>query len=254
MGKRSRGVEVTILSIINHEQKNQFKNGLYEYIKVTFTYHTGKIEGNTLTLSDTQSLYEHNVVLTGGHKVDDIMESKNHFNLIDYMLETINETLTERLIKEFHQILKKGTSDVEKYGIGRYKIFPNIAGNQKVADVHEVQEKMEQLIREYEELQKFNLEEILKFHYEFELIHPFQDGNGRVGRIIILRECLRHQVTPFIIESDRGEEYIQGLKKYSDDPSLLLKEAQLQQEVFQNIAEPFIRYYNDIKKEYDLKN
>jgi Fic family protein len=238
-------VKVTYLSVINQERKSHFKNGLYDYVTVTMSYNTNKIEGSTLTLSDTQSLYERNVVPTGGHKIDDIIESKNHFELVNFMLETIDESLTERLVKEFHQLLKKGT-DAERYGIGQYKVFPNIAGDQKVAEPHEVPEKMERLVEGYRSLQTVGLEDILTFHHQFELIHPFQDGNGRVGRIIMLRECLRNDVFPFIISSERREEYIDGLKMFGTDKSFLVKEANLQQEVFKNIAEPFIKHYKKL--------
>lgn len=247
-------MKVTYLSIINQERKKRLKNGLYDYVTITMSYNTNKIEGSTLTLSDTQSLYEKNVILTGGHKVDDIIESKNHFALVDFMLETIDEPLTERLIKEYHQLLKKGTSDVEMYGIGRYKIFPNIVGDQKVAEPHEVPEKMEKLIANYNLLQTIDLKDILTFHHQFECIHPFQDGNGRVGRIIMLRECLKNDVTPFIISSERREEYIQGLKMFEKDPSLLIKEAMLQQEVFQEMAEPFIKHYTKLAAEVERSN
>lgn len=222
--------------MINQERKSHFKNGLYDYVTVTMSYNTNKIEGSTLTLSDTQSLYERNVVPTGGHKIDDIIESKNHFELVNFMLETIDESLTERLVKEFHQLLKKGTSDAER----------NIAGDQKVAEPHEVPEKMERLVEDYRSLQTVDLEDILTFHHQFELIHPFQDGNGRVGRIIMLRECLRNDVIPFIISSERCEEYIDGLKMFGTDKSFLVKEANLQQEVFKNIAEPFIKHYKKL--------
>lgn len=239
-------MKVTYLSVINQERKSHFKNGLYDYVTVTMSYNTNKIEGSTLTLSDTQYLYERNVVPTGGHKIDDIIESKNHFKLVNFMLETIDESLTERLVKEFHQLLKKGTSDAERYGIGQYKVFPNIAGDQKVAEPHEVPEKMERLVEGYRSLQTVDLEDILAFHHQFELIHPFQDGNGRVGRIIMLRECLRNDVIPFIISSERREEYIDGLKMFGTDKSFLVKEANLQQEVFKNIAEPFIKHYKKL--------
>nr|WP_225941971.1 Fic family protein [Sporosarcina limicola] len=162
----------------------------------------------------------------------------------------MEEPFTERLIKEFHQMLKKGTTDEKRYGVGRYKGIPNIAGNQKVAQPYEVPELMEGLLEKYNLLPSVDLEDILSFHHQFELIHPFQDGNGRVGRIIMLRESLRNDVTPFIISSERREEYINGLKKFSDDSSILMKEATLQQEVFRDIAEPFIQHY---KKEATFK-
>lgn len=240
-------MKVTYLSVIEQERKNQVKNGLYDYVMVTMTYNTSSIEGSTLTLSDTQSLYEHDIVLTGGHKVDDIIESKNHFALFDFMLDTVNEPFTDRLIKEFHQLLKKGTSDEKRYGVGRYKGNPNIVGGQKVAEPHEVPELMERLLEKYNRQGNIELGDILTFHHQFELIHPFQDGNGRVGRMIMFRECLKHGVTPFIISSDRREEYINGLKHYNQNPLLLRNEVNMQQQVFKNVTEPFIKHYKKIK-------
>lgn len=228
---------------MEQERKNNFRNGLYDYVIITMSYDTNKIEGSTLTFSDTRSLYEQDVIPTGGHKADDIIESKNHFELFNYTLDTINEPLSERLIKEFHQLLKRGTSDEAKYGVGRYKIFPNIAGSQKVSEPHEVAELIEKLLVNYSLCHTIKLADILSFHHQFELIHPFQDGNGRIGRIIMLRECLKHEVTPFIISSERREEYINSLKRYNNDPSHFRKEVKLQQDIFQDIAEPFLKFY-----------
>jgi Fic family protein len=242
--KRGEGVKPTYVSVFKKERKNHMKNGLYDYFAVNMTYHTGKIEGSTLTLSDTQALFERNVVPTGGHRVDDIIESRNHFELIDFMLETIDEPLNERLIKEFHQLLKKGTTDEKYYGVGDYKKIPNIAGTQKVAQPHEVHALMTNLLKEYTEKEGIHLKDIITFHHAFELIHPFQDGNGRVGRMMMMRECLRHPITPFIISSERREEYIHGLKMYGSDPAILMKEATMQQQVFQEIAEPFLEHYS----------
>lgn len=249
-------MKVTYLSILQQERKNHFRNGLYDYVTVMMSYNTNKIEGSTLTLSDTQSLYERNVIPTGGHKLDDIIESKNHFRLIDFMLETIDEPLTERLIKEYHQMLKKGTSDEERYGIGTYKKIPNMVGTQKVAQPYEVPKMMKELLEKYTTLSNVKLEDILAFHYEFELIHPFQDGNGRVGRIIMFRECLKNNVTPFIISSERREEYINGLKMFKENPAFLIEEAVMQQKTFKDISEPFIKHYEksiESKKDKDIE-
>lgn len=211
-------------------------------------YDTGRIEGSTLTLSDTQALYERNVVLTGGHNIDDIVESKNHFELVDFMLDTINEPFTERLIKEYHQVLKKGTTDDKRYGVGKYKSIPNIVGQQKAAQPYEVTGFMETLLEGSNQFSSMDLDDILAFHHQFELIHPFQDGNGRVGRIIMLCQSLFHNVTPFIISSDRRKEYIAGLKNYNDNPSLLREEAKLQQETFKEVADPLLKHYQSMNK------
>lgn len=231
------------LSILEEERRTGFKNGLYDYVAVTLTYNTSKIEGSTLTLSDTQSLYAHDFVNTGGHKMDDLVESRNHFELFDFMLETIEEPLTERLVKEYHQLLKKGTSDEKWYGIGQYKTVPNIIGDQEVSQPHEVPQLMASLLETFNREQPVSLDDVLHFHHSFEAIHPFQDGNGRVGRMIMLRQCLIHNITPFIISSERREQYINGLKNYHENPTLLKKEALVGQRSFEKVAEPFVKHH-----------
>jgi Fic family protein len=237
------------LSILETEKSNVIKNGLYDYTAVNFTFYTNKIEGSTLTLSDTQSLYEHDMVHTGGHKMDDLIEGRNHFQLFDFMLDTIEEPFSERLIKEYHRLLKKGTSDDERYGIGKYKSIPNIVGNQEVAQPHEVPDRMNELMGDFNNKNEITLLDILDFHYNFETIHPFQDGNGRVGRMIMFRQCLCHNIAPFIISSERREEYINGLVRFPDDPGNLKEEVMLEQKAFKKIAAPFVEHYgveNDI--------
>lgn len=240
-------VKSIYLSILQEERKRGLKNGLYDYTTVTFAYHTNKIEGSTLTLSDTQALYSHDFVNTGGHKMDDLIESKNHFELFHFMLDTINEPLTERLIKEYHQLLKRGTTDEKWYGIGRYKAIPNIAGDQEVAQPHDVPGLMSELMDDYNDLDEVELHDVLSFHHRFELIHPFQDGNGRIGRLIMFRQCLSHNITPFIISSERREQYIDGLKAFTNDPTLLEKEVVQHQEQYKKIAAPIIRHYKQEK-------
>lgn len=238
------------LYVLEEERKNHAKNGLLDYTMVSMSYNTNKMEGSSLTLSDTQALYERDIILTGGHLVDDITEGKNHFALFDFMLETINEPLSERLLMEYHQLLKKGTTDEKRYGSGVYKIVPNIAGEQATAQPYEVPELMERLVNE-EDIN--DLSDILSFHHRFELIHPFQDGNGRVGRIIMFRQCLVNDITPFIIPAEMREEYIKGLKVYRDDPSVLEEQIKSYQESYGELAKPFIRAYVG-KREKEGKN
>lgn len=231
------------LSIFEKEKSTRFKNGLYDYVAVMLAYNTNKIEGSTLTLSDTQSLYTHDFVNTGGHKMDDLIESRNHFELFDFMLNTMNEPFTERLIKEYHQLLKKGTSDERWYGVGKYKKVPNVVGDLEVAQPHEVPQLMESLIDQFNDKQEVTLIDVLEFHHAFESIHPFQDGNGRVGRLIMFRQCLTHHITPFIVSAERREQYIKGLKEFKNDPTILENEAVQGQKAFAKIAEPFVKYY-----------
>ena len=240
-------MENPYLIVLQEEKKSEIKNGLYDYTTVLLSYATNRLEGSTLTFQDTQSLYEKNILYTAGHSVDDIIESKNHFRLFDFMLETIDEPLTERLIKEYHQLLKQGTTDEDRYGIGQYKEIPNTAGDQPVAEPYEVPGLMDTLLIKYNELSYADLHAILDFHHRFELIHPFQDGNGRVGRLIMFRQCLTNDVTPFIISADQRNEYFDGLKQFKTDPSVLKKKISVKQQEFKKMAQPFIDHY--IKKE-----
>jgi len=234
------------LNILAYEKEHKAKNGLYDYLMVNLAYNTNRIEGSTLTLSDIESLYAHDHVPTGGHKMDDLIESRNHFELFDFMLETIEEPFNARLIKEYHQLLKKGTTDDQWYGVGQYKSIPNTIGEKQVAQPHEVNELMQKLINDFNKNLAITLSDILTFHYQFEMIHPFQqDGNGRIGRIIMLRQALFNDITPFMIDARRRDEYIEGLDQFEHSPQLLLNEATMQQEKFKKIAKPFVEHYTD---------
>ena len=238
-------IKSNYLVVLEKERKENIKNGLYEYTLINMSYNTNRMEGSTLSLSDTKDLFERNILYTGGHNVDDIIEGKNHFSLFDFMLDTIEEPLTERLIREYHQLLKMNTSDEANYGIGKYKRIPNIAGEQPTAEPHEVEDLMYHLVNQYP---VNDLMDILSFHLQFELIHPFQDGNGRVGRIIMFRQCLVHNLTPFIIPSDKREEYINGLKFFDENPTVLKNEIINFQESYKQIATPFLKVYSKHKK------
>lgn len=228
------------LSILAWEKREKVKNGLYEYTIINMSYNTNRMEGSTLSLTDTKDLFEKNTLYTSGHHVDDIIEGKNHFKLFDFMLDTIKEPLTERLIKEYHQLLKKNTSDEANYGAGKYKGIPNIVGDQATAEPHEVEDLMNRLVNENTIK---SLMDILSFHHQFELIHPFQDGNGRVGRIIMFRQCLEYNLTPFIIPSEKREEYINGLKLFNNNPVILKNVIEKFQEHYKRMAKPFMKVY-----------
>lgn len=235
-------IKSNFLIVLEKERKDKIKNGLYEYTLINMSYNTNRMEGSTLSLSDTKSLFERNTLFTGGHNVDDILEGKNHFDLFNFMLDTIKVPLTERLIQEYHHLLKKNTSDEANYSVGKYKGIPNISGDQPTAEPHEVEGLMYRLVNNHP---INNLMDILAFHHQFELIHPFQDGNGRVGRMIMFRQCLEHNFTPFIIPSDQRDEYIDGLKAFNKDPTILENEIKKFQESYQQIARPFLKIYSN---------
>ena len=203
------------------EQKNMNLSGnLYHKTQIEFAYNTNHMEGSTITPDETASIYDTGTILTSSDKVivlKDATETKNHFTLFKYMLDTIEEQLTEDMIKKFHFILKDGTltdSEKEWFNIGEYKKKKNFVGDITTSLPKDVAKDMKKLLDSYNKLTEKKLEDIIDFHVKFEKIHPFQDGNGRVGRMIMFRECLYNDIMPFYIEDRNKEFYIRGIKKY----------------------------------------
>ncbi len=203
------------------EQKNICLSGnLYHKTQLDFTYNTNHIEGSTITPDETASIYDTGTILTSKDKVivlKDATETKNHFTLFKYMLDTIDEKLTEDMIKKFHFILKDGTltdSEKEWFNVGEYKKKKNFVGNITTSSPSNVANDMKELLSWYDKIDKKRLEDIIEFHVRFERIHPFQDGNGRVGRMIMFRECLYNDIMPFFIEDRNKDFYIRGIKEY----------------------------------------
>ena len=203
------------------EQKRVNLSGnLYYKTQIDFAYNTNHMEGSTITHDETTSIYETGTILTDSNKVlvlKDATEIKNHFTLFKYMLDTIDEPLTEELIKKYHFILKDGTlTDEEKkwFNVGEYKKLKNYVNNIVTSNPENVESDMQKLLKWYNQKEKKTFEDIIEFHVRFEKIHPFQDGNGRIGRIIMFRECLNNDIMPFYIEDRNKEFYIRGLKEY----------------------------------------
>lgn len=202
------------------QKKINLSGSLYHKTQLEFAYNTNHIEGSTITPDETASIYETGTILTSNDKVivlKDATETKNHFTLFKYMLDTIEEPLTEEMIKKYHFILKSGTiSDEEKvwFNIGEYKSKKNFVGNITTSLPNQVANDMNELMKWYNQLTTKNLEDIIEFHVRFEKIHPFQDGNGRVGRMIMFRECLYNNIMPFYIEDRNKDFYIRGIKEY----------------------------------------
>ena len=206
------------------EQKNMNLSGnLYHKTQIDFAYNTNHIEGSTITPDETASIYETGTILTSKDKVivlKDATETKNHFTLFKYMLDTIDEKLSEDMIKKYHFILKDGTlSDSERqwFNVGDYKKKKNFVGNITTSLPKNVSSDMKQLLNWYDSLSKKTLEDIIEFHVRFEKIHPFQDGNGRIGRMIMFRECLYNDIMPFYIENRNKDFYIRGIKEYQNN-------------------------------------
>lgn len=218
---------VNVLKALREQKEMKLKGNLYHQTQVSFAYNTNHIEGSTLTEDQTRYIFETNTILFEGDtvaKVDDILETSNHFKLVDYMLEFADKKLTEKMIKEFHKILKEGTSDsrVEWFNVGEYKQRANTIGNGiKTTSPNNVEKDMSKLMDWYNSLKQITIKEIIEFHYRFESIHPFQDGNGRIGRIIMFKECLKNNIIPFIIQDANKLFYYRGLREYKSEKGYL---------------------------------
>ena len=209
--------KVNVLEVLREQKEMELKGNLYHNTQVIFAYNTNHIEGSKLTEDQTRYIFETNTILFEGQtvaSVDDILETANHFKLVDYMLDVAEEKLTEEMIKKFHKILKEGTSDSRKewFNVGDYKKLANETGNMQTSLPKNVARDMAKLMEWYNSLEKITIKEIIEFHYRFERIHPFQDGNGRVGRIIMFKECLKNNIVPFIILDKEKLFYYRGLK------------------------------------------
>ncbi|MCD8118881.1 MAG: Fic family protein [Lachnospiraceae bacterium] len=216
----------TLSEVLKSEKQEKIKGGIYHKVQVELTYNSNHMEGSRLTQEQTRYIYETNTigVDADGVNVDDILETVNHFRCIDLILDDVNMPVSEKLIKQLHFILKTGTlgSRKEWFAVGDYKKLPNEVGGRKTASPEEVRAKMKQLIAEYNVTKSRSFEEILDFHYQFERIHPFQDGNGRVGRLIMFKECLRNDIVPFIIEDDLKMFYYRGLANWESERGYLM--------------------------------
>ena len=214
--------KINILKVLREQKDMKLKGNLYHNTQIIFSYNTNHIEGSRLTEDQTRYIYETNTILFEENevaKIDDILETANHFKLVDYMLEIADQELTEEMIKKFHKILKEGTSDSIKewFNVGEYKKLPNEAGSMKTTDPKNVKKDMIKLLEWYKSLSNITINEIIEFHSRFEKIHPFQDGNGRVGRIIMFKECLKNNIVPFIILDKDKLFYYRGLKEYQSN-------------------------------------
>lgn len=210
---------INLLEILREQKEMKLNGNLYHNTQIMFAYNTNHIEGSKLTEDQTRYIYETNTILFEGEtvaNVDDILETINHFKLVDYMLDIASEPLTEDIIKKFHKILKEGTMDSRKewFNVGEYKKLPNEAGMMKTASPNETPKEMQKLMKWYNSLSKITIKEIIEFHARFEKIHPFQDGNGRVGRMVMFKECLKNNIIPFIILDKDKLFYYRGLKEY----------------------------------------
>ena len=239
--------KINVLDILREQKEMKLKGNLYHQTQVSFAYNTNQIEGSTLTEDQTRYIFETNTILFEGDtiaKVDDILETANHFKLVDYMLDVADKKLTEKLIKEFHKILKDGTSDsrVEWFNVGEYKQRANTIGSGiKTTSPNNVEKEMSKLIDWYNSFKQITINEIIEFHYRFESIHPFQDGNGRIGRIIMFKECLKNNIIPFIIFDKDKLFYYRGLKEYKNEKGYLVDTCLNAQDQYVNVINYFLK-------------
>lgn len=217
---------ITLLDILKEQKANKCSGGIYHKTQIELTYNSNHIEGSQLSRDQTRYIYETNTIGIDGESVnvDDIIETVNHFHCVDVVIEDAKKVLSEKFIKNLHYTLKNGTSDSRKdwIAIGDYKKYPNEVGGIETAMPEEVAKKMKSLLKDYNSKKVKTLEDILDFHVKFERIHPFQDGNGRVGRLIMFKECLKYNIVPFIIDDDLKLFYYRGLKEWNREKGFLL--------------------------------
>ena len=215
----------TVLEVLKDEMIRKASGGLYHKTQIELTYNSNHMEGSKLTHDQTRYIFETNTVGVeeGVLHVDDIIETSNHFRCIDQIISKADAKLTEKFIKDLHYMLKSGTSDskVSWFAVGDYKKRPNEVGGRDTALPENVAAEMKALIKRYNEIKNVAFEDILDFHVRFERIHPFQDGNGRVGRLIVFKECLKHNIVPFIIEDDLKMFYYRGLSEWDNERGYL---------------------------------
>lgn len=232
------------------QKESKFKGNIYHYSQVNFAYNSNKIEGSKLTSDETESIFDTSSFIPKNDvliKLDDLIETKNHFRLFDYMLDNIDNSLSKEMIIEMNKILKRGTSDEDnlRYNVGGFKVLPNIIGTVnviKTTDPKDVNKEMDKLLDEYNSNNNITLENIIDFHYRFERIHPFGDGNGRVGRIIMFKECLKNNIMPFIVLDEDKSYYIRGLKEYENDKMFLIDTIGHEQDLYEKACNELLDF------------
>ncbi|MDM8157986.1 Fic family protein [Amedibacillus dolichus] len=238
---------VTLLDILQEQKASKCSGGIYHKTQIDLTYNSNHIEGSRLTHDQTRSIFETNTIGVENEvlNVDDVIETANHFRCIDLIIDNAKAALTEKSIKELHLILKNGTSDSRKewFTVGDYKKMPNEVGGMDTALPEEVANEMKVLLFEYNAKKEKTFEDILDFHVKFERIHPFQDGNGRVGRLIMFKECLKYHIVPFIIEDDLKMFYYRGLKEWDNEKGCLTDTCLTAQDQYKTYLDYFRIHY-----------
>ncbi|MGN0534256.1 MAG: Fic family protein [Eubacterium sp.] len=232
-----------LLAILKEEKKSQLRGGIYHKIQIELTYNSNHIEGSKLTHDQTRYIYETNTLGVSNDivNVDDVIETANHFRCIDKIIDSANYDISESLIKELHLILKSGTADSRKdwFAVGDYKKLPNEVGGRDTTQPENVHIEMKALLESYNKIKSKSFEDIVAFHVAFERIHPFQDGNGRVGRLLMFKDCLRYNIVPFIIDDDLKLFYYRGLNEWSNEKGYLMDTCLTAQDKFKKYLDYF---------------
>ena len=234
----------SILFKLKEEMEMKLKGGLYHQTQIRLAYNSNHMEGSRLTEDQTRSIYETKTIgiTEGSEKIDDIIETVNHFRCFDYIISIADKDLSEDIIKHIHLLLKNGTSDSQKewFAIGDYKKRPNVIGDMiETTHPSKVATETKKLLQAYRENSNITFEDIIDFHYKFEKIHPFQDGNGRVGRLIMFKECLKYDIPPFIIEDKSQDYYKRGLKEYTVEKGYLIETCRAAQDLYKELLKYF---------------
>lgn len=238
-----------LLARLREEQEAQLKGGIYHRIQIELTYNSNHIEGSRLSEEQTRLIFEtHTIGIEGGSiRIDDIIETRNHFGAIDHIIDHAQLPLSQSLIKDLHRILKTATTDAEKdwFAVGEYKRHPNEVGMRRTTSPENVEQEMEELLSAYRAIEKPSLHDIVDFHVRFERIHPFQDGNGRIGRLIMFKECLANNITPFVITDEMKRYYYRGLAEWDREPGFLTDTLLSAQDRFKEYLDYFRISYAD---------
>lgn len=240
-------IPTTLLEILLEEKRAKLSGGIYHKVQIELTYNSNHIEGSRLTHDQTRYIFETNTIGidSGAVKVDDIVETANHFRCIDLIIENAKKPISETFIKELHRTLKSGTTDARQdwFAVGDYKKLPNTVGDMYTAQPEEVADKMKALLYEYNAKKDKDFDDLLDFHYQFECIHPFQDGNGRVGRLLLFKDCLKYNIVPFIIDEELKLFYYRGLKEWTNERGYLRDTCLMAQDKFKLYLDYFkVRY------------
>ena len=231
-----------ILRQLREEKDVGISGGIYHELQIRMTYNSNHMEGSRLNEEQTRHIFETNTLFShDAVSVDDIIETVNHFRAMDYCIEMAEEDLTEEIIKQLHYLLKSRTKDetLSWFKVGEYKTRPNVVGGIGTSSPNNVANDIQQLLKKYHEKKQISFEDIVEFHFQFEKIHPFQDGNGRVGRLIAFKECLKHSLIPFIIEDKKKFYYYRGLKEFLDNPNYLIDTCYDGQDTMKRLLEYF---------------